>query len=65
MAKTRKRLRLIVEVSVPADMPADKARREVKSLISTGAGYDTYAGEDVKAISVESAAWADKLRGRQ
>ena len=53
MKRTRKRLALKVVVSVPMDMPAAQVRKEVKSLISFGAGWQTFAGEEVKAISVK------------
>jgi len=51
MAKTRKRVTMLVTVSVPVGRTAAFARKEVKELISEGAGYYTYAGEEVKCIS--------------
>ena len=53
MAK-RKRLQMLVTVSVPADMPASDARREVRTLISEQCFYSADEG-DVKAISVKPA----------
>lgn len=44
MAKTRKRIRMVVEVSCPKWLTAAQARREVKSLIQHQAffGHATY-----------------------
>lgn len=51
----RKRITMLVTVSVPRNMVAAHARREVKCLISDGAGFFTYAGEAVKCISAKAA----------
>jgi hypothetical protein len=56
MAK-RKRITMLVTVSVPSDMTAAAARREVRSLI-THQGNWSAEPEDVKAIAIESASWA-------
>lgn len=52
MAK-RKTVRMLVEVSIPADQTAAFARREVRHLISVegNAGYFTNAG-DVEGVKV-------------
>ena len=52
--KTRKRFRLIVEVSVPVGMTAAEARREVKTLISDQCNYAADP-DDIKALSVKAA----------
>lgn len=51
--KTRKTVKMLVEVSVPVGRSAAFARREVRELINNGAGYFTYAGEEVKVRSVK------------
>lgn len=50
MAK-RKILTMLVTVTVPHDMPAICARREVRTLITDQCNYSAEVG-DVKAISV-------------
>jgi hypothetical protein len=42
MAKKRKTVRMIVEVSVPVGLPAAAARREVRSLINDQCEYSGY-----------------------
>lgn len=53
---TRKRLRMMVTVSVPFGMGAHQARREVKSLITDQCNFAAEP-EDVKAISVRPAGY--------
>lgn len=53
MAK-RKRLTMLVTVSVPDDLTAAEARREVRTLINHQSGWLSRLEEgDVKAISVK------------
>lgn len=54
-SRKRKQVTMKVTVSVPANMTAAQARREVKALINDGAGYLTYQGECVKARKVGAA----------
>ncbi len=54
MMKTRKRLTMLVTVSVPVAMTAAQARKEVKTLITHQANWSAYH-EDVKAIAVRGA----------
>ncbi len=49
----RKTVTMLVTVTIPKDMTAREARREVRYLISEGAGWSTYAGESVKTKSVK------------
>jgi hypothetical protein len=58
---TRKRLELIVLVTVPYGMSAAQARREVKTLITHQRNYSADEG-DVKAIAVNPVplAWREK-----
>lgn len=42
MPAKRKTIRMIVEVSVPATLPAAAARREVRSLINDQCEYSGY-----------------------
>ena len=49
----RKRVRMLVEVSIPENMTPEQARREVREMINHGAGYYTNPGEEVKAIAVK------------
>src|SRR3546814_19607815 len=52
MSKARKQLTLLVTVSVPVDMSAVQARREVRTLLSEQCKWGTQP-EDVKAVSVK------------
>lgn len=51
---TRKRLTMVVRVSVPYGMTAAQARREVKTLISEQCNYGDYDLDDVKALAVRA-----------
>ena len=53
--KTRKLVRIALTVSVPRDMSAADARREVRTLISNQSNYSAEP-DDVKARSVAPAA---------
>ena len=53
MAK-RKQLWMLVKVSVPAEMSAAEARREVRTLVSEQCNYAADS-EDVKALAVKPA----------
>lgn len=50
----RKRVTMLVTVTVPDDMTAAEARREVRSLITHQANFSAAEG-DVKAVSVKPA----------
>jgi hypothetical protein len=52
--KKRKKVTMIVTVSVPATMTAAQARREVRTLVSRQCNYSAYPG-DVKALKVSPA----------
>ena len=54
MASKRKRITMTVTVSVPADMSAADARREVKTLITHQSNWSADC-DDVKAIAVRPA----------
>lgn len=56
MAKRKKTLQMLISVSVPRDMPAAKARKEVRTLINDQSNwhFDVEPG-DVKAIAVRAA----------
>jgi hypothetical protein len=58
MARRRKKLTMLVTVSVPVDMSAAEARREVRYLITDQCNYAADFG-DVKAVAVR-AAWTPK-----
>lgn len=56
MANKRKRITMTVTVSVPADLPAKDARREVRTLINHQSGWLSRLEDgDVKAIAVRPA----------
>lgn len=54
MAKKRKQFTMLVTVSVPRDMTAAEARREVRSLITHQANWAADY-DDVKAVGVRAA----------
>ncbi len=54
MAKTTKRIALLVTVIVPIDMKPADARREVRTLITEQSNWSADPG-DVRAISVKPA----------
>lgn len=54
MSKTRKKVTMLVTVSVPVAMTAAQARREVRTLITDQCNYSADEG-DVKALKVKSA----------
>lgn len=51
MTKTRKRVTMLVTVSIPADYSAADARREVRSLVAEQCNYAMDSAE-LKLISV-------------
>lgn len=55
--KTRKRVTVIMTVSVPAGMTPAAARREIRSLVNDQCNYSADPG-DVKAIMITPATWA-------
>lgn len=52
--RKRKRITLLVTISVPADMKAEQSRKEVKHLITDQSNWRADIG-DVKTISVKPA----------
>jgi hypothetical protein len=62
MAK-RKHLMMILTISVPADLTAKEARREVRTLINNQSNWLSRIDEnDVKAIKVEAMRQAKPVR---
>ncbi len=59
MASRRKRVTMLITVTVPADMSAAQARLEVRTLINEQANYFANEG-DVKAAAIKPAAKAAK-----
>lgn len=62
MSKNRKTIRLLLTVSVPAEMSAADARREVRTLINDQCNYDADPG-DVRARAVKPLTY-DNFIGR-
>lgn len=54
MGRARKRLHLLVTISVPADMPASDAQREVRTLVNEQTNYWAEPG-DVKVVALRPA----------
>ena len=52
-SRKKKRVTMVLTVSVPDNMTAAEARREVRYLINDGSGWMTYQGECVKAAKVQ------------
>lgn len=50
--KRRRKITMLVTVSVPANMPAAMARREVRTLITHQANYQGDPG-DVKCVGIK------------
>lgn len=54
MTRTRKRVTMLVTVSVPRDVTAAHARREVKTLVGSACNW-SLDPDDVKVISIKPA----------